>query len=240
MLICGGRGGVMEAASRGAAEAGGTVIGVLPTLSPADANPYVTHAVATGIGEARNLAVVASGEAVIAVGGEWGTLSEIASRAQDRRPVVDPPGAGPCGSGAGHDLGVRRGGDSGARPVDAAALKLAPPAASRSAPAARGSRRRATRRAAWSRSARPRRCVTRSGRVPAGVAARCSSASSRSAARVLAELRQRPGRPGRRRGPDLAGSPALHRWDPERRRLAVERQQRSATPHRAGRARGRA
>ena len=78
VLICGGRGGVMEAASKGAAEAGGTVIGVLPTLSPADANPYVTHAVATGIGEARNLAVVASGEAVIAVGGEWGTLSEIA------------------------------------------------------------------------------------------------------------------------------------------------------------------
>jgi uncharacterized protein (TIGR00725 family) len=78
----------MEAASRGAAEAGGTVIGVLPTLSPADANPYVTHAVATGIGEARNLAVVASGEAVIAVGGEWGTLSEIAHARKIGRPVV--------------------------------------------------------------------------------------------------------------------------------------------------------
>jgi uncharacterized protein (TIGR00725 family) len=88
LLICGGRGGVMEAASRGAAEAGGTVIGVLPTLSPADANPYVTHAVATGIGEARNLAVVASGEAVIAVGGEWGTLSEIAHARKIGRPVV--------------------------------------------------------------------------------------------------------------------------------------------------------
>lgn len=88
VLICGGRGGVMEAASRGAAEAGGTVIGVLPTLSPADANPYVTHAVATGIGEARNLAVVASGEAVIAVGGEWGTLSEIAHARKIGRPVV--------------------------------------------------------------------------------------------------------------------------------------------------------
>ena len=88
MLICGGRDGVMEAASRGAAEAGGTVIGVLPTLSPADANPYVTHAVATGIGEARNLAVVASGEAVIAVGGEWGTLSEIAHARKIGRPVV--------------------------------------------------------------------------------------------------------------------------------------------------------
>ena len=88
VLICGGRGGVMEAASKGAAEAGGTVIGVLPTLSPADANPYVTHAVATGIGEARNLAVVASGEAVIAVGGEWGTLSEIAHARKIGRPVV--------------------------------------------------------------------------------------------------------------------------------------------------------
>ncbi|HEY6653707.1 MAG TPA: TIGR00725 family protein [Solirubrobacterales bacterium] len=88
VLICGGRGGVMEAASRGAAEAGGTVIGVLPTLSPGDANPYVTHAVATGIGEARNLAVVASGEAVIAVGGEWGTLSEIAHARKIGRPVV--------------------------------------------------------------------------------------------------------------------------------------------------------
>ena len=88
VLICGGRGGVMEAASRGAAEAGGTVIGILPTPSPADANPYVTHAVATGIGEARNVAVVASGEAVIAVGGEWGTLSEIAHARKIGRPVV--------------------------------------------------------------------------------------------------------------------------------------------------------
>ena len=88
VLICGGRGGVMEAASKGAAEAGGIVIGVLPTLSPADANPYVTHAVATGIGEARNLAVVASGEAVIAIGGEWGTLSEIAHARKIGRPVV--------------------------------------------------------------------------------------------------------------------------------------------------------
>ena len=88
VLVCGGRTGVMEAASRGAAEAGGTVVGILPTLSPADANPYVTHAVATGIGQARNLAVVASGQAVIAVGGEWGTLSEIAYARKLGRPVV--------------------------------------------------------------------------------------------------------------------------------------------------------
>ena len=88
VLVCGGLGGVMEAACRGASEAGGTVLGILPTLSPADANPYVTHAVATGTGHARNLAVVASGEAVIAVGGEWGTLSEIAYARKLGRPVV--------------------------------------------------------------------------------------------------------------------------------------------------------
>jgi uncharacterized protein (TIGR00725 family) len=88
VLICGGRTGVMEAASKGATEAGGTVVGVLPTTSPTEANPYVTHAIATGIGEARNLAVVASGEAVIAIGGEWGTLSEIAHARNLGRPVI--------------------------------------------------------------------------------------------------------------------------------------------------------
>jgi uncharacterized protein (TIGR00725 family) len=76
-LVCGGGGGVMEAASRAAAEAGGTVIGIVPGESPEDANEYCTHVVATGVGHARNLAVVSSGEAVIAIGGEWGTLSEI-------------------------------------------------------------------------------------------------------------------------------------------------------------------
>jgi uncharacterized protein (TIGR00725 family) len=76
-LICGGGGGVMEAASRAAAEAGGEVVGVVPGESPDDANEYCSQVVATGIGHARNLAVVSSGEAVIAIGGEWGTLSEI-------------------------------------------------------------------------------------------------------------------------------------------------------------------
>ena len=74
VLVCGGLGGVMEAASRGAAAAGGTVIGIVPSESVEHANPHCTHVVATGIGHARNLAVVASGEAVIAIGGEWGTL----------------------------------------------------------------------------------------------------------------------------------------------------------------------
>jgi uncharacterized protein (TIGR00725 family) len=105
VLVCGGLTGVMEAASRGAAEAGGTVVAVLPTLEPADANPYVTYAVATGIGHARNLAVVASGDAVIAVGGEWGTLSEIAFARKLERPVVALD-SWPLRNRAGTDLGI--------------------------------------------------------------------------------------------------------------------------------------
>lgn len=76
-VVCGGLGGVMEAASRGAAAAGGEVIGIVPGVAVDEANPYCTHVVASAIGWARNLAVVASGDAAIAVGGEWGTLSEI-------------------------------------------------------------------------------------------------------------------------------------------------------------------
>jgi uncharacterized protein (TIGR00725 family) len=87
-VVCGGRGGVMEAAARGAAEAGGTAIGILPWVSIDDANPYCSQVVATGIGQARNLAVVASGEAAIAIGGEWGTLSEIALARNLARTVV--------------------------------------------------------------------------------------------------------------------------------------------------------
>ncbi|HEX6688136.1 MAG TPA: TIGR00725 family protein [Solirubrobacterales bacterium] len=87
-VVCGGRGGVMEAAAAGAAKAGGTVIGIVPWTSTGDANPYCTHVVATGIGYARNVAVVASGEATIAVGGEWGTLSEIGHARSMGRPVV--------------------------------------------------------------------------------------------------------------------------------------------------------
>jgi uncharacterized protein (TIGR00725 family) len=87
-VVCGGGGGVMEAAARGAAGAGGDVIGVLPWVSVDDANAYCTQVVATGIGHARNLAVVASGEAVIAISGEWGTLSEIAHARNLDRTVV--------------------------------------------------------------------------------------------------------------------------------------------------------
>lgn len=88
VVVCGGLTGVMEAASRGAAARGGTVIGIVPSSSPQSANPHCTYVVATGVGHARNLAVVSSGDAVIAVGGEWGTLSEIAFARALGRTVV--------------------------------------------------------------------------------------------------------------------------------------------------------
>lgn len=87
-LVCGGLTGVMEAACRGAVEAGGVAIGIVPGNERGEANPFCTHVVATGIGHARNLAVVSSGEAVIAVGGEWGTLSEIGFARAIGRPVI--------------------------------------------------------------------------------------------------------------------------------------------------------
>jgi uncharacterized protein (TIGR00725 family) len=87
-LVCGGRGEVMAAAARGAKSAGGTTIGILPGESRAEASEWIDHVVATGIGHARNLAVVASGDAVIAVGGSWGTLAEIGFACALGRPVV--------------------------------------------------------------------------------------------------------------------------------------------------------
>jgi uncharacterized protein (TIGR00725 family) len=87
-VVTGGLGEVMAAAARGAKSAGGTTIGVLPGQSRGDANPWIDHAVVTGVGHARNLAVVASGDAVIAVGGRWGTLAEIGFARVLGRPVV--------------------------------------------------------------------------------------------------------------------------------------------------------
>jgi len=87
-VVTGGLGEVMEAACRGAKAAGGTTIGILPGERRAAANRWVDHAVVTGIGHARNLAVVASGDAVIAVGGRWGTLAEVAFARVLGRPVV--------------------------------------------------------------------------------------------------------------------------------------------------------
>jgi uncharacterized protein (TIGR00725 family) len=88
VLLCGGLAGGMEAAARGAVNAGGVTVGILPGSSARDANPYITLPLATGLGEARNAVLVRSADAVIAVGGEWGTLSEIALARKIGRPVV--------------------------------------------------------------------------------------------------------------------------------------------------------
>jgi len=78
VLLCGGLGGVMEAASRGCFEAGGEVMGILPGLSAEDANPYVTLPVVTNMGHARNVIIAHTADALIAIEGEYGTLSEMA------------------------------------------------------------------------------------------------------------------------------------------------------------------
>lgn len=92
-VVTGGLGEVMAAAHRGAKAAGGTTIAILPGEDRGAANPWVDHVVVTGIGHARNLAVAASGDAVIAVGGSWGTLAEIALARRLGRPVVALEGA---------------------------------------------------------------------------------------------------------------------------------------------------
>jgi uncharacterized protein (TIGR00725 family) len=88
VLVCGGLGGVMEAACRGAKSAGGLTIGILPGSSRGDANRYVDVPIVTGMGEARNVLVVQSAQAVIAIHGEYGTLSEIAHALKLGIPVV--------------------------------------------------------------------------------------------------------------------------------------------------------
>ena len=88
VLVCGGLGGIMEAACRGARTGGGITVGILPGEKREAANPYVQIPVVTGIGYARNVAVVRSAQAVIAVGGSYGTLSEIAHARQGGIPVI--------------------------------------------------------------------------------------------------------------------------------------------------------
>jgi uncharacterized protein (TIGR00725 family) len=88
VLVCGGLGGVMEAACRGAKEGGGSTVGVLPGRDRAAANRYVDVAIATGLGEARNALVVRAADVLIAVGGGYGTLSEIALALKGGTPVV--------------------------------------------------------------------------------------------------------------------------------------------------------
>ncbi len=87
-LVCGGLGGVMEAACRGAREAGGITIGLLPTSDKRDANPFCDLVIPTGLGHARNILVVHAADALVAVDGETGTLSEIAIALKIGKPVV--------------------------------------------------------------------------------------------------------------------------------------------------------
>jgi uncharacterized protein (TIGR00725 family) len=87
-VVTGGLGEVMAAAARGAKSAGGTTVGILPGEDRGEANSWIDHVVVTGVGHARNLAVAASGDAVIAVGGAWGTLAEIGFAGVLGRPVV--------------------------------------------------------------------------------------------------------------------------------------------------------
>ncbi len=88
VIVCGGLGGIMEGAAQGAKEGGGTTIGILPTDNRADANPYIDHAIPTGLGEARNIIVVRTADVVIAFPGKYGTLSEMAFALLAEKPVI--------------------------------------------------------------------------------------------------------------------------------------------------------
>jgi hypothetical protein len=95
ILVCGGRGGVMEAACRGAKSAQGLTVGVLPD-SKQEANAFVDVPLPTGLGMRRNFLVVSSADVVIAIGGRWGTLSEICYAVIFEKPVVLVMGTGGC------------------------------------------------------------------------------------------------------------------------------------------------
>lgn len=88
VLVCGGLGGIMEAACRGACQAGGATLGLLPGNDASAANPFVSLAVPTGLGHARNVLVAQTARVLIAVEGEYGTLSEIAIGRKLGRPVI--------------------------------------------------------------------------------------------------------------------------------------------------------
>ncbi|MFN7065249.1 MAG: TIGR00725 family protein [Aquificaceae bacterium] len=88
LVVCGGRGGVMEAVCKGAKEEGGITVGILPSYEGEEANPYVDIRIRTGMGWNRNPLVVASGDVVVAIGGNWGTLSEIAYALILEKPII--------------------------------------------------------------------------------------------------------------------------------------------------------
>jgi uncharacterized protein (TIGR00725 family) len=121
VLVTGGLGGVMAAASRGARAAGGLVVGILPGTDAADANPDVDIPIVTGLGDARNVLVASTVQAVIAVGGKLGTLSEIAFALKRGTPVV---GLGTWALDAAR-LGDARGVTAASDPADAVAKAFA-------------------------------------------------------------------------------------------------------------------
>jgi uncharacterized protein (TIGR00725 family) len=88
ILVCGGLGGIMRAACKGASSAGGTTVGIIPGDNRQAANQYVQIPIVTGLGEARNVIVVKSAQAVIAIGGSYGTLSEISHALKNNIPVI--------------------------------------------------------------------------------------------------------------------------------------------------------
>ena len=88
ILVNGGLGGVMEASARGARKRGGVVVGIIPQADKRYANPYCSTVIATNMGHARNMIIVQSSDAVIAVDGEYGTISEVAIALKEGKPVV--------------------------------------------------------------------------------------------------------------------------------------------------------
>ena len=121
VVVCGGLGGVMAAACRGAKGAGGATVGILPGSDPAEANPWVDVVIPTGMGEARNALVVGAASAVVAVGGGYGTLSEIALARRAGKAVVGIGTWSLTRPGGEPDDGVVVAGDAG----EAAALAMA-------------------------------------------------------------------------------------------------------------------
>lgn len=88
ILLCGGREGVMAAAARGARDGGGIAVGILPGTDRSEANPHLSIALPTGLGDARNAVIACAADAVVAVSGGYGTLSEVALALKKRKPVV--------------------------------------------------------------------------------------------------------------------------------------------------------
>jgi len=103
VVLCGGLGGVMREAARGATDAGGTAVGLLPGDDPADGDEHLSVALPTGLGEARNALLVRSCAGFVAVGGSWGTLSEVALAVRTGRPVAWLHAWSVTGAGAGSE-----------------------------------------------------------------------------------------------------------------------------------------